>query len=98
MTLAALGVVYGDIDTRPLWTMAQVAWGATLFFVVLDLLRVSDCIIQLFDGGWFPLAVGTLLFLSMSTWSQGRARRATAQQEQQPGPASMQCHRARAVS
>lgn len=53
---------------------APVAWSVTLLMLTLDLLLVSGCIIKLFDGGWFPLAVGALLFICMSTWSQGRAK------------------------
>jgi KUP system potassium uptake protein len=49
------------------------AVGATLFFLALDALLVAGCIIKFFDGGWFPLALGGLLFLLMSTWSRGRA-------------------------
>jgi KUP system potassium uptake protein len=29
--------------------------------------------VKFFDGGWFPLALGLLLFGVMSTWSRGRA-------------------------
>jgi KUP system potassium uptake protein len=29
--------------------------------------------VKFFDGGWFPLALGLLLFVVMSTWSRGRA-------------------------
>ena len=50
-----------------------VAVGATSFFLALDLLMVAGCAIKLFDGGWFPLAAGSGLFVLMSTWSRGRA-------------------------
>ena len=52
---------------------AGVAVGATLFFLVLDGLLVAGCAVKFFDGGWFPLATGLLLFGMMSTWSRGRA-------------------------
>jgi KUP system potassium uptake protein len=51
---------------------APLAIGATLFFLVFDLLLVAGCAIKFFDGGWFPLALGLLLFLLMSTWARGR--------------------------
>jgi KUP system potassium uptake protein len=47
---------------------------ATAFFLVVDALFVAGCAIKFFDGGWFPLAVGTLLFVLMSTWANGRSR------------------------
>ncbi len=46
---------------------------ATLFFLAIDALLVGGCAIKFFDGGWFPLAMGGLLFLLMSTWQRGRA-------------------------
>ena len=53
---------------------APVAVGATLFFLSLDALLVAGCAIKFFDGGWFPLATGLLLFAMMSTWSRGRTQ------------------------
>jgi KUP system potassium uptake protein len=49
-----------------------VAVGATAFFLALDALLVAGCIVKFFDGGWFPLALGVLLFIAMSTWNKGR--------------------------
>ncbi|MEY4754222.1 MAG: hypothetical protein RJA44_1897, partial [Pseudomonadota bacterium] len=51
---------------------APLAIGATLFFLAVDALLVAGCALKLFDGGWFPLAVGLLLFVAMSTWQRGR--------------------------
>jgi len=36
-------------------------------------LLVASCAIKFFDGGWFPIALGLLIFAAMSTWWQGRA-------------------------
>jgi KUP system potassium uptake protein len=52
---------------------APVAFGATAFFLALDLLLVTSCSIKFIDGGWFTLAVGLALFVVMSTWARGRA-------------------------
>ena len=55
------------------WAMHPVvAWGATLFFLVIDAALVVGCAIKFFDGGWFPLALGLGLFVVMSTWRRGR--------------------------
>ncbi|MBL0085534.1 MAG: potassium transporter Kup [Ideonella sp.] len=51
---------------------APLAIGATLFFLAFDLLLVAGCAVKFFDGGWFPLAMGLLLFVMMSTWARGR--------------------------
>ena len=52
---------------------APLAMGATAFFFLIDALLVAGCAIKFFDGGWFPLLTGLLLFILMSTWSRGRA-------------------------
>jgi len=52
---------------------APVAVGATCFFLAMDILLVAGCAVKFFDGGWFPLAAGLLLFTVMTTWSSGRA-------------------------
>ncbi|MBL8389851.1 MAG: potassium transporter Kup [Hydrogenophaga sp.] len=55
------------------WSLpAPVAMGATSFFLCLDALLVAGCAIKFFEGGWFPLALGTSLFVVMSTWRRGR--------------------------
>ncbi len=56
------------------WKLNPVLAGAaTLFFLCVDALLVTGCAVKFFDGGWFPLALGLLLFGVMSTWSRGRA-------------------------
>ena len=56
------------------WRLPRpLAWGATAFFLALDALLVAGCAIKIVDGGWFPLALGALLFVLMSTWARGRA-------------------------
>ncbi|MEK8051184.1 potassium transporter Kup [Ideonella sp. DXS22W] len=53
---------------------APLALGATAVFLAIDALLVAGCAMKFFDGGWFPLAVGALLFGLMHTWQAGRAR------------------------
>lgn len=52
---------------------APIAIFATGFFLVCDLALVAGCIIKFFDGGWFPLTLGALLCLLMTTWQRGRS-------------------------
>ena len=60
---------------RGAWRLpAPLATGATVFFLAIDALLVAGCAVKFLDGGWFPLALGLLLFAVMSTWSRGRAR------------------------
>ena len=45
---------------------------ATGFFIVIDAVFFSANLLKLVQGGWFPLAVGALIFVLMSTWGRGR--------------------------
>jgi len=61
------------VVVRRAWQLPSlVAKGATAFFLAIDVLLVAGCAVKFFDGGWFPLALGLLLFGVMSTWSRGR--------------------------
>ena len=58
---------------RESWRMpAPLAVGATAFFLLIDALLVAGCAIKFLDGGWFPLSLGLVLFVLMSTWRRGR--------------------------
>jgi KUP system potassium uptake protein len=52
---------------------APLAIGATVFFLAIDAVLVAGCAVKFLDGGWFPLVLGLLLFVVMSTWARGRA-------------------------
>ncbi len=52
----------------PLW----LCLGATGFFFVVDLAFWASNLMKLFDGGWFPLAIGGAVFALMLTWKEGR--------------------------
>jgi KUP system potassium uptake protein len=41
-------------------------------FLTIDLVFFSANIIKVTDGGWFPLVVGLILILLMTTWKKGR--------------------------
>jgi KUP system potassium uptake protein len=68
------------ITTVLTWFVIHHAWrvntpvaaAATVFFLCVDVLLVSGCATKLLDGGWFPLALGLLLFTVMETWERGR--------------------------
>jgi len=52
----------------PLWLCI----GATGFFFLVDLAFWASNLMKLFDGGWFPLAIGGAVFALMLTWKEGR--------------------------
>ncbi|WP_295756198.1 potassium transporter Kup [Undibacterium sp.] len=49
-----------------------VALASTCVFLTLDILLVVSCSLKFFQGGWFPLAMGGVIFLVMATWRRGR--------------------------
>jgi len=49
-----------------------ICWGATGFFLLIDVLFFSANALKLFNGGWFPLLLGCALFTVMLTWRSGR--------------------------
>ena len=46
--------------------------GATSFFFVVDFAFWASNLMKLFDGGWFPLLIGSAVFTLMITWNDGR--------------------------
>jgi KUP system potassium uptake protein len=46
--------------------------GATSFFLVVDVTLFSATTLKLFHGGWFPLTLGSIVFIVMLTWKRGR--------------------------
>ncbi|HEX3142262.1 MAG TPA: potassium transporter Kup [Rhizobacter sp.] len=51
------------------WSLCIAATG---FFFVVDFVYFSANIVKLFEGGWFPVAIGGVMFMLMMTWKQGR--------------------------
>src|SRR5258706_4506439 len=47
--------------------------GATVFFFLVDVGYFIANIVKVFDGGWFPLLIGAVMFTLMMTWKQGRS-------------------------
>jgi KUP system potassium uptake protein len=45
---------------------------ATGFFFVVDFAFFASNLLKLLDGGWFPLAIGGVVFTLMVTWKDGR--------------------------
>jgi len=45
---------------------------ATGFFFIVDLVFFGANVVKVFDGGWFPLLLGMVMFTFMTTWQTGR--------------------------
>jgi KUP system potassium uptake protein len=46
--------------------------GATGFFFVVDGVYFAANAVKLIDGGWFPVAIGAVMFTLLMTWKRGR--------------------------
>jgi len=61
-------VVVFRIWKRPLW---QAGIGFAVF-VAVDLIFLASGLTKLFEGAWFPILVGVVIFTILTTWSTGR--------------------------
>jgi KUP system potassium uptake protein len=68
------------ITTILFWNLLIRGWGwspvrAGLvcgFFLVIELTFFSANVVKLFNGGWFPMLVGVVVYMLMTTWKNGR--------------------------
>jgi len=83
----ALGSAYGIavtgtmlITTLLTFFVVRYAWHynwwlcvlATGFFFIIDATFFSANLLKIVEGGWYPLVIGALIFIVMSTWGRGR--------------------------
>lgn len=48
------------------------AWAATGAFLLVDAVLVISCALKFWQGGWFPIVLGSVIFAVMATWRRGR--------------------------
>jgi KUP system potassium uptake protein len=51
------------------WALCLLATG---FFLLIDAAFFSANTLKILEGGWFPLVIGALVYVVMTTWRQGR--------------------------
>ena len=69
------------ITTMLAYLVARSSWGVNpwiagslaMFFLVIEFGFFGANVIKIAQGGWFPLAVGALLYAALSTWKKGRS-------------------------
>jgi KUP system potassium uptake protein len=54
-------------------------FAATGFFILVDVAFFSSALLKVVEGGWFPLALGAVVFIVMTTWRRGRVLAVAAQ-------------------
>ena len=61
----------------PLW----LCLAATGFFFMVDVVFWASNLLKLFDGGWFPLLIASVIMMLMLTWRDGRSMLAEKRKE-----------------
>jgi len=60
--------------SRERWRWALGFAGSVVVgFLVFDVAYFGANVVKFFDGGWFPILVGLVIFTVMTTWKRGRA-------------------------
>jgi KUP system potassium uptake protein len=68
ITAIMLGVLEIRVWKWPLWLVAL----EISVFIIVDGLYFASNLTKLFAGGWFPLLVGAVAFVLLTTWAKGR--------------------------
>jgi len=68
ITTAMQYVVIFRIWKSPLWT----AGFGLVFFTLVDCAYLAAGLSKFFEGAWFPVVVGLIIFTLLTTWSDGR--------------------------
>jgi len=72
-TMAITSILFYFV-ARDRWKWGPWKAGVVLAgFLVMDLAFLGACAAKILHGGWFPLAVATVVFAVMTTWKRGRA-------------------------
>jgi KUP system potassium uptake protein len=68
ITTALLAIVERE---RWHWSLIAVL-SLTIPILIIDLAFFGANIVKVEEGGWFPLAIGAIIFTAMTTWARGR--------------------------
>jgi KUP system potassium uptake protein len=71
-TMAITSILYYLVCRRRWEYSAPRALAFLIPFLIIDLAFFSANAIKFFAGGWFPLAIGVIVFAIMTTWWRGR--------------------------
>jgi len=70
----AIDTILAFVVVRSLWKWNWFQAGVFLaIFLAVDFAFFAANSVKIFDGGWFPLALGIAVFTLLSTWKRGRA-------------------------
>jgi KUP system potassium uptake protein len=59
---------------RERWGWSRLRTGGVVaLFLLFDVAFFGANVVKFFDGGWFPILIGAIIFSVMTTWKRGRA-------------------------
>jgi KUP system potassium uptake protein len=65
--------ILSTIVVRKLWKWnLMLTVFVTGFFLTVDIIYFSANVIKIKEGGWFPLLLGVIIFILLTTWNRGR--------------------------
>jgi KUP system potassium uptake protein len=68
ITSIILIVAMRERAAMPAWLF----WPLAALFVLVDVAFLAANLVKFFDGAWFPIALGVLVFILLRTWGRGR--------------------------
>jgi KUP system potassium uptake protein len=68
ITAVMLGVLASRVWHWPKWLV----WLVIGLFLIIDGLYFASNLTKVPDGGWFPLLIGAIAFVMLTTWARGR--------------------------
>ena len=72
-TTMVITTILAFVAMRKLWNWSfPVSISVALFFFIIDISFFSSNLLKFFHGGWFPLALGILVYAIFTTWNWGR--------------------------
>ena len=71
-TMVITTILLGVVERRKWGWSLPLVLALSGFFLVIDVAFFGANVIKIPHGGWFPLVVGALIFLLMTTWKKGR--------------------------
>ncbi|HEX8745565.1 MAG TPA: potassium transporter Kup [Pyrinomonadaceae bacterium] len=71
-TMVITTILLGVVERRKWGWGLALTFALTGFFLIIDLAFFGANVVKIPHGGWFPLVVGALIFLLMTTWKKGR--------------------------
>ena len=72
-TMSITSILFYQVARSRWGWSAAAAGGLVALFLSVDLTFFAANLVKFMHGGWFPIAMGSVIFVVMTTWKRGRA-------------------------